>query len=68
MEIEDFRAQAHELVDWMADYLATVEQYPVRAQTRPGDIAARIPASPPAGPEPMERIFAGRCEPAPSYR
>ncbi len=58
MDIETFRRQAHEMVDWMADYLDTVEEYPVRAQTRPGEIAARIPETPPDGPEPMERIFA----------
>ena len=58
MDIETFRQQAHELVDWMAEYLASVERYPVRAQVAPGEIAAKLPASPPAEPEPMERIFA----------
>ncbi len=58
MDIETFRQEAHELVDWMAEYLASVERYPVRAQVAPGEIAAKLPASPPAEPEPMERIFA----------
>ena len=58
MDIDQFRKQAHEMVDWMADYLASVERYPVRAQVRPGEIAARLPASPPDAAEPMERIFA----------
>ena len=58
MDIDQFRKQAHEMVDWMADYLASVERYPVRAQVRPGEIAARLPASPPDAPEPMDRIFA----------
>ncbi len=58
MNTEDFRRHAHEFVDWMADYLEGIEAYPVRAQVEPGEIAARLPASPPAEGEPMERIFA----------
>jgi aromatic-L-amino-acid decarboxylase len=58
MDIAEFRRHAHDFVDWMADYLAGVERYPVRAQVKPGDIAARLPLSPPAEGEPMERIFA----------
>ncbi len=58
MDIDQFRRQAHDIVDWMADYLQTVEAYPVRAQVKPGEIAERLPAGPPAGPEPMDRIFA----------
>ncbi|MEE8499477.1 MAG: pyridoxal-dependent decarboxylase, partial [Kiloniellales bacterium] len=58
MRIEDFRRHAHDLVDWMADYLEGVESYPVRAQVAPGEIAGRLPASPPKDGEPMARIFA----------
>ncbi len=42
MNNEDFRRHAHELVDWMADYMAGVEEYPVRARVEPGEIAARL--------------------------
>jgi aromatic-L-amino-acid decarboxylase len=55
---EDFRRHAHTFVDWMADYLENVERYPVRAQVRPGEIAAKLPAAPPEEGESMERIFA----------
>jgi aromatic-L-amino-acid decarboxylase len=58
MDLDEFRHHGHRLVDWMADYLANVGQYPVRAQVRPGEIAARLPAAPPADGEPLERIFA----------
>jgi aromatic-L-amino-acid/L-tryptophan decarboxylase len=58
MDHETFRAEAHRLVDWMADYLATVEQRPVRAQTAPGDVLAQVPSHPPAHGEPMSEIFA----------
>jgi aromatic-L-amino-acid/L-tryptophan decarboxylase len=58
MDLDEFRRHGHRLVDWMADYLANVGQYPVRAQVRPGEIAAKLPPAPPADGEPLERIFA----------
>ena len=58
MEHEEFRREAHRLVDWMADYLAEVERYPVRAQVKPGEIAARLPAAPPVAAEPFADILA----------
>ena len=58
MDIEEFRKHAHAFADWMADYLAGVEQYPVRAQVKPGEVAARLASEPPSAPEAMERIFA----------
>ncbi len=58
MDIEEFRKHAHAFADWMADYLAGVEQYPVRAQVKPGEVAARLAKQPPSAPEAMERIFA----------
>ena len=57
MQLEEFRREAHRLVDWMADYLAEVERHPVRAQVRPGEIAARLPVAPPAAAEPFEQIM-----------
>jgi aromatic-L-amino-acid decarboxylase len=58
MDPEQFRREAHRLVDWMADYLSGIERFPVRAQTRPGEIAAGLPPHPPATPEPFEAIMA----------
>ncbi len=58
MDIAEFRRHAHDFVDWMAEYLETVEQFPVRAQTKPGEIAAKLPDAPPEAGEAMERIFA----------
>ncbi len=57
MEIEAFRQHAHAMVDWMADYMAGVERFPVRAQTAPGTVAATVPASPPQGPESIAAIM-----------
>src|SRR5690606_31237907 len=58
MDLDEFRRHGHALIDWMADYLADVERYPVRAQVRPGEIAAKLPAAPPMAGEPLERILA----------
>src|ERR671910_575973 len=58
MDLDEFRRHGHALVDWMAEYLANVGRHPVRAQVRPGEIAAQLPAAPPARGEPLEQIFA----------
>jgi aromatic-L-amino-acid decarboxylase len=57
MPPEEFRRHAHAAVDWMADYLASVGDYPVLAQVRPGDVAGRLPASAPDGGEAVEEIL-----------
>ena len=58
MEIEEFRRHAHDLVDWMADYMGGVERYPVRSRAKPGEMAARLPEAPPDRPEAMADIMA----------
>ena len=55
---EEFRAEAHRLVDWIAHYLEGSERYPVLAQVRPGEVRASLPASPPASAEPLAAILA----------
>jgi aromatic-L-amino-acid decarboxylase len=57
MNSADFRRHAHDVVDWMADYLDGVEEFPVKAQVRPGEIAGRLPQAPPEAAEPMEEIL-----------
>jgi aromatic-L-amino-acid decarboxylase len=57
MTPEEFRRAGHRLIDWIADYRATVESQPVMAQTSPGEIKAKLPASPPATPESLEAII-----------
>jgi aromatic-L-amino-acid decarboxylase len=58
MPPEEFRNHAHRLVDWVADYLAHSEKYPVLAQVRPGHIRSALPAEPPATGEPFSAILA----------
>lgn len=57
MEIDLFRKHAHDLVDWMADYLTNVRDYPVKSQVQPRQILDALPAQPPAWPEPFNEIF-----------
>jgi aromatic-L-amino-acid decarboxylase len=58
MDLDEFRRHGHALVDWMADYLENIERRPVRAQVRPGEVAAQLPPAPSVEGEPLERIFA----------
>ncbi|HET7711516.1 MAG TPA: pyridoxal-dependent decarboxylase [Thermoanaerobaculia bacterium] len=54
---EDFRAAGHQLIDWIARYLETVERYPVLAQVSPGDVASRLPSQPSSGGRPYEDLL-----------
>ncbi|HEX5819755.1 MAG TPA: pyridoxal-dependent decarboxylase [Gemmatimonadales bacterium] len=58
MNPDEFRRAGHEVVDWIADYLRDIERHPVVPDVRPGDIRRRLPASPPASSEPIDRLFA----------
>jgi aromatic-L-amino-acid decarboxylase len=57
MDKETFRKFGHEFVDWIVDYLDSVEEYPVRALIKPGEIINRLPESAPLVGEPMDHIF-----------
>ncbi len=57
MDNNEFRKSAHDLVDWMADYLEHVESYPVRPPTKPGEIIHQLPGHAPAEGEPFAAIF-----------
>ena len=58
MRWSDFPKWGKWAADWAATYHAGLRDRPVRAQTRPGDIAAQLPASPPETPQPIEDIVA----------
>src|SRR5215210_9428647 len=34
----DFRAAAHQAVDWIADYFENIDSYPVLSRVQPGDV------------------------------
>lgn len=58
MSPDDFRRYAHELVDWMADYLADASAYRVVPDVAPGDIAGALPRHPPEAGEAFDAILA----------
>lgn len=57
MNNSDFRKHAHEMVDWMANYLENIEQYPVKSQVAPNDIYNQIPENAPKQKEDFEEIM-----------
>jgi aromatic-L-amino-acid/L-tryptophan decarboxylase len=58
MTPEEFRAAGHRLIDWIADYRAGTEGFPVMARTQPGDVKRQVSSSPPECAEPFEAIVA----------
>ena len=58
MKREDYFRWAERAARWGAEYLTTLDERPVRAQTAPGEIAAMLPVVPPEEPVDMETIFA----------
>ena len=57
MKPEEFRQYGHEVVDWIADYLATNRALPVLPNMKPGDLVDQLPRSGPRQGEPMEAIL-----------
>src|SRR5581483_3860923 len=58
MPVDEFRQYGHAMVDWIAEYLSGIEQYPVLSRVAPGDITAKLPEHPPASPELMDGVMA----------
>ena len=58
MNGEEFRRWSRKAADWGADYRETLRDRPVRAQTKPGDIARQIADAAPESGEAMDAIFA----------
>src|SRR5688572_19991064 len=58
MDSETFRRSAHQLVDWISDYLAGGHDHrPVLSQVEPGEIRRSLPTRAPEHGEPVERIL-----------
>jgi aromatic-L-amino-acid decarboxylase len=57
MPKDEFRKFGYQVIDWIADYLENIEQYPVLPDVRPGDIRKKLPPSPPQTNEKMEKIL-----------
>jgi aromatic-L-amino-acid decarboxylase len=58
MPAEEFRRHAHAAVDWMADYLADPERWPVLPSVVPGALRGALPTEAPVTGERMEDVLA----------
>lgn len=57
MTPEEFRTIGYKIVDWIADYRTRVAEYPVMSTVEPGEIRAKLPATPPQAAESFAAIF-----------
>ena len=57
MTPEEFRRHGHAVIDWIADYQARVETFPVLSQVKPGEIRASLPTNPPAHGESFDALL-----------
>lgn len=57
MSPDQFRELGRKLVDYIAEYREKIASLPVLSKVRPGEIAARLPASPPSMGDSFERIL-----------
>jgi aromatic-L-amino-acid decarboxylase len=55
--VEDFRRAGHEAVDWIAQYLGRLSDYPAMAQVRPGELVDALPRSGPQQGESFDAIL-----------
>ncbi|MDY7227442.1 pyridoxal-dependent decarboxylase [Hyalangium rubrum] len=61
LNAEEFRRLGHQMVDWIANYWARLESFPVRSQVAPGEVAAKLPLHAPeeglGGGEGWDAVF-----------
>lgn len=57
MKKSEYEQWSNAATEWSSNYLQQLPDYPVRAQTAPGEIAAQIPDAPPESAESMESIM-----------
>jgi aromatic-L-amino-acid decarboxylase len=55
--VSDFRGDGRAALDWVAEYLERVGELPVASSASPGEVRARLPASPPERAEPFEAVL-----------
>lgn len=57
MPPEEFRSAAHEVVDWIADYLTGIRDLPVFPNVEPNEFRSTLDADAPDSPQSMESIL-----------
>nr|UUJ74934.1 tyrosine decarboxylase [Cephalotaxus hainanensis] len=56
-DVEEFRENAHKMVDFIADYYRDIHKFPVRSQVQPGYLQTLIPDNAPEYPETLESVL-----------
>ena len=57
LDLDAFRENGHQLIDWIADYLGGLESRPVVEPVSPGDVRAKLPAAAPQTAEPFSAML-----------
>ncbi|KAG7011298.1 Tyrosine decarboxylase 1, partial [Cucurbita argyrosperma subsp. argyrosperma] len=57
MDAEQLREHAHKMVDFIADYYKTIEDFPVLSQVKPGYLRNLLPESAPRNPESLQSVL-----------
>jgi aromatic-L-amino-acid decarboxylase len=58
LEADEFRRQAHRMVDWIADYLdGENRSHPVLSRVEPGHVAGRLPSAMPDTGEDLDDVW-----------
>ncbi|XP_044492294.1 tyrosine decarboxylase 2 [Mangifera indica] len=57
MDAEQLRENAHRMVDFIADYYKTIENFPVLSQVQPGYLRELVPDSAPKHPESLQNVL-----------
>ncbi|KAF4387019.1 hypothetical protein G4B88_024591 [Cannabis sativa] len=59
MDSEQLREYGHKMVDFIADYYKSIENFPVLSQVQPGYLHELIPDSAPIHPDSIQHVFDG---------
>jgi aromatic-L-amino-acid decarboxylase len=57
MPVSEFRNCGYQLVDWIAKYLETIDDYPVNPKVSAGEIKTQLPVHPPLESETIDNIL-----------
>jgi aromatic-L-amino-acid decarboxylase len=57
MDKDEFKKFGYRFVDWVADYMTDITEYPVLSQVKPGEIRSQLPTQPPVQGESLEKVF-----------
>ncbi|HEX6179442.1 MAG TPA: pyridoxal-dependent decarboxylase [Thermoanaerobaculia bacterium] len=55
---DEFRAAGHRLIDWIADYFANIERFPVLSNVHPGEAAKLFAGEPARDGKPYDALMA----------